>query len=285
MDTNFIASHIQCTQEEKQCCMETAEKILTLVQVARSQGLLALESLSNLARYRSPSLLQLGIFLIVDGTDPSIVKEILENYLISSRLANKEFLEHMIICKGILSMQQGDNPEQIREIICSLFGLDFREQFSAYFMQAPNPKELSQLLDENASLLNSFPKTTLLDLYGDLDDRSIQRIIYELSSLDLEYGLAGSSQKVMSLFLNNMSKQRQQRFFQDIKTFHSLELRDIDQCQRRIKAVIDQLAQQGEILIMPLSCNRLTNEEICTLLTPPSKNENQPAAPPNAHVL
>ena len=59
---------------------ETITRIIELSNVARKEGLLALEEAAN--NIEDP-FLKKGILLIVDGTDPELVRSILETELIS----------------------------------------------------------------------------------------------------------------------------------------------------------------------------------------------------------
>lgn len=272
MDNNFLASHIKCTIEEKKSCMNIVNNILELAQTARCCGLLELEKQIESEKYQDLILLKTAVLLIVDGTDPVIVKEIIENYLITSQLSNKEFLENLIICKGVLAIQQGENLEWIKEKCCSLFGIEFREEFMSYFKQEKFSKEVSKILEDYEEKLNIFPKTNILDFIPDkMDNRSIQRLIREISFIDLEYAMIGSNKKVLSLFLNNMGKQGQKQFFKDIENIHKPCLQGIEHKQREIVTIINKLAKQGEIILGLNDRNILSKEEIDDLL---SKNSN-----------
>ncbi|HHY05249.1 MAG TPA: motility protein A [Thermoanaerobacterales bacterium] len=66
---------------------EVIDKIVSLAETARREGLLALEE----AAYQlDDAFLQKGILLIVDGTDPELVKSILETELIFLEERHKE---------------------------------------------------------------------------------------------------------------------------------------------------------------------------------------------------
>lgn len=250
MDTQYIAEKIRCTEEEKHSCMDTVKKLLTLIQAARCRGLLELESLVENEKYSSPALIRLGVQLIVDGTDPSIVQEIFENYMITSRLTNREFLESMLAGTGILAMQQGENPEHIKEKLCSLFGLEFRDAFLDYFKQERIEQALEEAYELHKEKLDMFHKTRRLDFIPEqMDDRSIQRVIREISPPALEIALAGSHSKVIKRFLNNMGKRRQQQFWDDIHCLKDLEPYVIEKSQQEIRSIAEKLEEQGEIIL------------------------------------
>lgn len=267
MDTNYISEHIKCTPEEKLLCMETAEKLLLLTQAARQEGLLVLEALAEQDKYASPPMLRLGIQLVVNGTDPSIIEEIFSNYMITSQLKPHDFLDHMLVYKGVLAIQQGENPEHIKEILCSLFGLEFRERFYAYFnLPQPSP-EIPEFWETYADKLNSFPKEAQLDcLASYLDNRSIQRLIREIPPSSFLFALAGSSLETIKLFLNNMGKQTRQRLLADMAALRHLDSKLIIKNQSEIIAFAKQLAGQGEIILMRPAGRMLNQDEITHLL-------------------
>ncbi len=82
-----------------------------LCNKSRIEGLLSLED--DLEGMESNSILVRGIQLIVDGTDPDIVKDIISNRIDSE--SNLLKTENMIIIEGVLSVQAGDNPRIVLE--------------------------------------------------------------------------------------------------------------------------------------------------------------------------
>lgn len=269
MDSQYISNHIKCTKEEKILCMETVKKVLNLANVARQEGLLALEETVSKKSYQSPPLIQIGVLLIVDGTDPECVKAILENYIISSDLSNKEFLENLLIYNGILAMQQGENLRCIEERLYSLFGIDFIEEFKAYTNSQEVDKELSELIEQMEEKWKDFEKTDILDFVPKvIDHRSTQRILRELQLAVIECAMIGSKRIVIEHFLKNLSKQNQKQFFEDINYIHGLDNKLVKKNQKKILDVIKTLQDSGEIIILTFETeiSRLTQQEINQLL-------------------
>ena len=67
--------------------LEVTEKILQISDIARKDGLLSLEEKSHEIENE---YLEKGIRLIVDGTDPELVKDILENELLHKEVRDKK---------------------------------------------------------------------------------------------------------------------------------------------------------------------------------------------------
>jgi hypothetical protein len=86
---------------------EIVESIVAIAEVARAQGLLALEDV----RCGDNPFFQLGLQMAVDGADPDIVHAILERTKTTMLHELEERLSMMI--EGIESIQMGDNPRII----------------------------------------------------------------------------------------------------------------------------------------------------------------------------
>lgn len=269
MDIEYISNHIKCTKEEKILCMETVKKLLRLLDVARREGILKLEETIFEKEYESPPLIQIGALLIIDGTDPEHVKSILENYIISSDLTNKEFLENILIYNAILAIQQGENPRCIEERLCSLFGLDFIEEFKICINRRELESELLKSIEQMEEKWKDFEKTDVLDFIPNVMDRSsIQRIIRELSLTVIEYAMIGSKRVVIEYFLENLSKQNQIQFFEDMNYINVLDNKIVERNQKKILEVIETLNKSAEILLFSRTEMKiLTQEEINELLS------------------
>lgn len=269
MDIEYISNHIKCTKEEKILCMETVKKLLRLLDVARREGILKLEETILEKEYESPPLIQIGALLIIDGTDPEHVRNILENYIISSDLTNKEFLENILIYNAILAIQQGENPRCIEELLSSLFGLDFIEEFKTYINRRELESELLESIEQMEEKWKDFEKTDVLDFIPNVMDRSsIQRIIRELSLTVIEYAMIGSKRVVIEYFLENLSKQNQIQFFEDMNYINVLDNKIVERNQKKILEVIETLNKSAEILLFSRTEMKiLTQEEINELLS------------------
>ena len=85
---------------------EIIESIVAIAELARAQGLLALEDVRGDDPY-----FQLGLQLVVDGTDPDIVHAILERTKTTMLHELEEKLS--MTMEGLEATQAGDNPRLI----------------------------------------------------------------------------------------------------------------------------------------------------------------------------
>lgn len=82
-----------------------------------------------------------------------------------------------------------------------------------------------------------------------LDDRAIQLVIREVDSKDLALALKTVSEEVSSRLYKNMSKRASEMLKEDIEFMGPVRLRDIEEAQQRVVAVIRRLEDAGEIVI------------------------------------
>lgn len=82
-----------------------------------------------------------------------------------------------------------------------------------------------------------------------LDNRSIQRVIREVDMSDLTLALKVASEEVREVIFRNMSKRMVETFKQDLELMGPVRLRDVEEAQQRIVAIIRRLEDSGEIII------------------------------------
>ncbi len=82
-----------------------------------------------------------------------------------------------------------------------------------------------------------------------LDDRAIQRIIREVESKDWALSLKGSNDAVQERIYKNMSQRAAAMLKEEIDYLGPVRLRDVEEAQQRIVAVIRKLEDAGEIVV------------------------------------
>ena len=82
-----------------------------------------------------------------------------------------------------------------------------------------------------------------------LDENSIQRFIRDVDSKDLAVAIKGSSPDVTAVLYANMPQRMQESIQSDIEYLHNVRMRDVEEAQQRIVAIIRRLDEEGEIVI------------------------------------
>jgi flagellar motor component MotA len=121
LDWEF-ANRIKCSDSDKKKCLDIITTAISFSEKARREGLLALDDdvydLGN-------EFFKLGIQLVVDGTDPELVRNILELKILANNCKGYDLLSRAIILEGVLSIQSGDNPRIVREKLMSFLPDEF----------------------------------------------------------------------------------------------------------------------------------------------------------------
>ena len=82
-----------------------------------------------------------------------------------------------------------------------------------------------------------------------LDDAAIQRILREIDMKDLALALKGVDDGVSERVLKNLSKRAAETLREDIEIMGPVRLREVEDAQQNIVAVIRQLDESGEIIL------------------------------------
>ncbi|GAE24251.1 flagellar motor switch protein FliG [Halalkalibacter wakoensis JCM 9140] len=82
-----------------------------------------------------------------------------------------------------------------------------------------------------------------------LDNRSIQRVIRDVENEDLQLSLKVASEEVKDIVFSNMSQRMAETFRDEMEFMGPVRLRDVEEAQSRIVAIIRRLEESGEIVI------------------------------------
>lgn len=82
-----------------------------------------------------------------------------------------------------------------------------------------------------------------------LDNRAIQRVIREVENEDLRLALKVASDEVKDVVFTNMSQRMAETFKEEMEYMGPVRLRDVEEAQMRIVAIIRRLEDIGEIVI------------------------------------
>lgn len=82
-----------------------------------------------------------------------------------------------------------------------------------------------------------------------LDNRSIQRVIRDCENEDLLLAMKVSADDVKDVLFKNMSQRMAENFKEEMEYMGPVRLRDVEEAQSRIVAVIRRLEEAGEIIV------------------------------------
>lgn len=82
-----------------------------------------------------------------------------------------------------------------------------------------------------------------------LDDRAIQRVLRDVENSDLAVALKGANEDVKGVILKNLSKRLAAMIEEDMEFMGPVRMKDVEEAQQKIVAVIRKLEDSAEIVI------------------------------------
>jgi flagellar motor switch protein FliG len=82
-----------------------------------------------------------------------------------------------------------------------------------------------------------------------LDGIGIQRFLREVETKEMAVALKGSNENVMRVIFENMSQRMRETVESEMEYLHNIRMRDVDEAQQKIVAIIRRLEEEGEIVI------------------------------------
>ena len=162
---------------------------------------------------------------MMDRTSPDVIKEVervLERKLAS--LANQDYT----IIGGIDS------------IVSILNSVD--RSTEKHIMESLEIDE-PELADEIRKKMFVFEDILLLD------DRAVQRVLREVENADLELALKSTTEEVQNVIFKNLSKRLAAMIKEDMEFMGPVRMKDVEEAQQKIVAVIRRLEETAEIVI------------------------------------
>ena len=236
-----FSQKIKCSQREKQQCMKLIADLVDLSVMARRNGLL---SLIQVAEQRSSFLLSKGLQLVVDGVNPQVVRDIMENYIISGEYAGKELLERCIILEGVTAIQQGFHPKVTKEFLLSFLGEDSYEMYQKEY-EGGNRDSLELYLKEIEDMPASSAKGSKLDQFIlDMDDDAVERFLMEINTGDLAKLLKGMGGQAQIRIFSNLSKKAAYGLKDTLEDLDSMDDAELAEVQDMVLGIIMDLQVQ-----------------------------------------
>ncbi len=245
---------IRCGRSKKRECVELIDLVVTLSERARRMGLLARED--DLDNIKDP-LLKKGLLLVVDGTDPVVVRDVLYAFMLSSYRGGIGLLKAVMILEGVLAIQSGDNPRLIAEKLSVFLGKDIdlwetfrdnRVNVQAAYGSEYGAAPAGGVFTRSEETVNSVVKGMEFENLADVADRFIQMVLREVDTRDLALALKGASSKLQNKIFSNMSNRAAMLLKEDMDYMGPVRMDDVIRCQERILTIACRLAEAGEII-------------------------------------
>lgn len=245
-----VLEKMYCPPEEKRALLPLVEQLAGLADCARRDGILVLESRLDTLQ---PPLLQKGLRLAVDGTDPDYIRQILFYYSICGGAKGVALLRNFVIMEGVLSIQRGDNAFMVRDSVLALFGDDFIDEADRYFkgeVRMTNAKKTVQ--DFLAEIADRPAGAAFAPLETDFETMSPNSILavlryVERDTLAVAFTQAGG--KAVARLFDRMTSRAGEMVVEDMKRFDGTPEGAVERAVAEIKKVVDRLKQSGEVVV------------------------------------
>ncbi|MEH6942178.1 flagellar motor switch protein FliG [Bacillus sp. JJ722] len=162
---------------------------------------------------------------IMDSTSPEIINEV------------EQILERKLSATVTQDYTQTGGVEAVVDVLNGVDRTTERTILDALEIQDP---ELAEEIKKRMFVFEDIVT---------LDGRAIQRVIRDSENDDLKLALKVASEEVKSVLFKNMSKRMVETFTEEMEYMGPVRLRDVEEAQSRIVAVIRRLEESGEIVV------------------------------------
>ncbi len=162
---------------------------------------------------------------LMDSTSPEVINEV------------EQILERKLSTTFVQDYTQTGGIEAVVEVLNGVDRSTERTILDALEIQDP---ELAEEIKKRMFVFEDIVT---------LDNRAIQRVIREVDNNDLMLALKVSSDEVKEVVFRNMSTRMAETFKEEMEFMGPVRLRDVEEAQSRIVAVIRRLEEMGEIVV------------------------------------
>ncbi|MBS8263458.1 flagellar motor switch protein FliG [Mesobacillus boroniphilus] len=162
---------------------------------------------------------------VMDSTSPEIINEV------------EQILERKLSATVTQDYTQTGGIEAVVDVLNGVDRATERTILDALEIQDP---ELAEEIKKRMFVFEDIVT---------LDNRAIQRVIRDCENEDLMLALKVSSDEVKEIVFKNMSKRMVETFQDEMEFMGPVRLRDVEEAQSRIVAIIRRLEEAGEIVI------------------------------------
>lgn len=233
----------------------TIEKLVELSNIARREGLLALEAPVN--ELDDPFMKQ-GLELVVDGAEAEQIRDLME-----SEVDAMETRHHRM--SGLFKTAGATSPWVIKAI----------EQVMKSKFTSFDEAETEKVGGVNTlvNILNSASRSTEKNIIDDLEKRQpelgaevkanlftfddiitlegrdVQKVLRDVPNDVLELALKGSAEDIREFIFKNLSTRAADNIREDLEYMGPVRLSSVEEAQQKVVAVIRRLDDAGEIYI------------------------------------
>ena len=238
-----FAHKIKCSKEDKRHCLDLVSFLLALAKKARTYGMLAL---AKDAEETSSFLLSKGIQLATDGAKPSVVRSVLEFYILSGDYSGKDLLERCIILEGVLAIQDGLHPKLLKELLLSFFGEQDYDIFKEELTRTSKHDLEEYLRGIEESEAGSLTGFKLSNIVLKMDDATVEEILKEMNTSDLAKAVKDLNGKALTKLFTKMPQKGAVALKEAFEAMDSVSKAEISEAQQLFVKTITDLKKRQQ---------------------------------------
>lgn len=233
----IIKLHCHFSMEEKETCVSVIYRVVELANLTRQQGVLALDA--EMAD-EPDFFLKTAVQLVVDGTDPALVKQILQNLILADAYMGADLLRRLLTAEGVLSLQQGENPRIIGMKCAAMLGEKFVPVvMDTLYSQADQDEKYWRLLRDLKDR-RTLPECEAFEAgIKRLDGLTAMDLLNNTDPADLLLALQGCGYEMIVKVLNHISLRKRAQLCENWPLHGPLRREDILTAQRKISHIVD----------------------------------------------
>lgn len=238
--------------------IDAYNRVVLFENTARKEGLLALEVAAETLDLQDNTqcFFDKMMTLVVDGTEPQMVKEIGMNLLISGCYHSYDGLICLMYYQASVMIQGGDHPFLVKQYMKSMLP-DFivksinEREHEAELVNVGADKEnwIKSLCEDkeevDAQDFSIVNQTTLTVI--SLSDKEVQRVLREIDNQDLSVAMKGLPGKARARFFDNLSHRLGIMIAENVMYMGSVSMHDVEEACITIMKKVIRLEEKHEI--------------------------------------
>ena len=238
----MLQLHGRVLEADREACFSAVARMLELSNLARMSGILALEAE---AETDPDAFIRTGLELLVDGTDPETVEQVMRNLILSGDHSDTELLRRLVLAEGVVGIQQGENPRILAVRMASMLGELYLERAKSAATVDLTAYEYTRVIHERGALPES---AEFEEMFRQLSRRDIQLVLRTVGDTGLiTDALAGCGAEIFYKITENVSNNIRTRICRDIVSFDE-NAEFYLQAQQVLMNVVKELQGTGEVI-------------------------------------
>lgn len=176
---------------------------------------------------------------------------------VAYRMANMKQISSDVLVelKGIIKDEIGTDYEELKDVLKGVSAVaDILNESNV----STERNVLQYISEQDEELADDIKQQMFLfEDIQEMEDRTLQEIIPKLDKQDMVMGLKGVEELLKQKFLNNISERAGEILVDDLENLGPVHVNQVEEAQRNILRVIQELDEKGEITLRKTSSENI----------------------------